>query len=281
KDSLAQLQEQPTQAQLASAEAQVASAQYQLSQLEAQPNAQAVASAQASLEQAQVGLTQAQEQLSGAAITAPVAGTITAVNVQPGDAVASGTPALVLVPDVPPVVEANVGEVDVASLAVGQPVHLSFNALPGRVISGTVTSIAPTATSVGGAVAYQVKIGFTPGRLPVRLGMTANVAIVIASADNALLVPSRAITADRQANKYYVTRQLPDGTQQRLEVRIGLHNDTQTQIVQGVSAGDKLVLPQVSGTTTSGTSTGSFRGLGGLNGGRPPGSGGSGGGGQP
>jgi HlyD family secretion protein len=271
--SLAQLQEQPTQAQLTAAEAQVASSQYQLSQLQAQPTAQTVASAKASFEQAQVALTQAQQQLAGATITTPAAGTVIAVNVQAGDAVSSGAAAIVLVPDVPPVVDANVDEADVASIAVGQTVHLSLNALPGRTITGTVTSIAPTSNSVNGAVAYQVQIGFTPGRLPVRLGMTANLNIVIASADNALLVPSQAITADRQARKYYVTRQLPDGTIQRLEVRIGLQNDSETQIVQGVNAGDKLVLPQITGstTTTSSTST-NFRGLGGFDGGgRPPG----------
>jgi HlyD family secretion protein len=271
--SLAQLQEQPTQAQLTAAEAQVASAQYQLSQLQAQPTAQAVASAKASFEQAQVALTQAQEQLAGATITTPVAGTVIAVNVQVGDAVSSGAAAIVLVPDVPPVVDADVDEADVASVAVGQDVHLTFEALPGRSITGTVTSIAPTSTSVNGAVAYQVQIGFTPGKLPVRLGMTANLNIVIASADNALLVPNQAITADRQAHKYYVTRQLPDGTIQRLEVRIGLQNDSETQIVQGVNAGDKLVLPQITGTTaTSSSSSTNFRGLGGFGGGgRPPG----------
>jgi HlyD family secretion protein len=279
--SLAQLQEQPTQAQLTSAEAQVASAQYQLSQLQAQPSAEAVASAEAAVKQAQLALTQAQEQLAGATITTPADSMVITVNIQQGDTVASGTPAIVLVPDIPPVVDANVDEVDVASLAVGQTVHLGFNALPGRTITGTVTAIAPTSTSVSGAVAYQVQIGFTPGRLPVRLGMTANVAIVIASADPALLVPSQAITVDRQANKYYVTSQLADGTVQRLEVRIGLHNDTETQIVQGVKAGDKLVLPQVPGTTTTTSSSSTnFRGLGGLGGGggRPAGSGGAGGG---
>jgi HlyD family secretion protein len=267
--SLSQLQEQPTQAQLTAAAAQVASTQYQLSQLQAQPTAQAVASAKASYEQAQVSLAQAQQQLAGATITTPIAGTVIAVNVQQGDTASSGTPAIVLVPDIPPVVDANVDEVDVSSLAVGQDVHLTFEAFPGRTITGTVTSIAPTSTSVNGAVAYQVEMGFTPGRLPVRLGMTTNVAIVIASANNALLVPNQAITADRQANKYYVTRQLPDGTVQRLEVRIGLQNDTETQIVQGVSAGDKLILPQVLGTTTGSSSSTStnFRGLGGFSGG--------------
>jgi HlyD family secretion protein len=274
--ALAQLEEQPTEAQLTSAEAQVASAQYQLSQLQAQPTAETVASAKASFEQAQVTLTQAQQQLTGATITTPVAGTIIAVNIQQGDAVSSGAAAMVLVPDVAPVVEADVDEADVARVAVGQDVHLSFEALSGRTITGTVTSIAPTSTSVNGAVAYQVQIGFTPGRLPVRLGMTTILNIVVASADNALLVPNQAVSADRQANKYYVTRLLPDGTIQRLEVRIGLQNDSETQIVQGVNAGDKLVLPQITGTTTTSSSSSSsssnFRGLGGLDGGgRPPG----------
>jgi HlyD family secretion protein len=276
KYSLQQLQEQPTQAQLTAAAAQVASAQYTLSQLQAQPTAQAVASAQASVEQAQVSQTQARDQLAGATIATPIDGTIITVNVQPGDTAASGSPAFVLVPDIAPLVDAVVDEADIARLAQGQTVHLTFEALPGRTITGTVTSIAPTSTSVNGAVGYQVQVSFTPGRLPVRLGMTSNLAIVIASANNALLVPNQAITADRQANKYYVTRQQPDGTTQRLEVRIGLQNGTETQIVQGVNAGDKLILPHnLTTTTTSSSTSTNFRGLGGFGGGgRPPGAGG-------
>jgi multidrug efflux pump subunit AcrA (membrane-fusion protein) len=75
--------------------------------------------------------------------------------------------------------------------------------------------------------------------------MTANVDIAVARAEDALLVPNRAITADREAGRYYVTRLLPDGTTQRLEVRIGLRDGSQTQVVEGLAEGDRVVLPEI------------------------------------
>jgi multidrug efflux pump subunit AcrA (membrane-fusion protein) len=75
--------------------------------------------------------------------------------------------------------------------------------------------------------------------------MTANVDIVSASAEDALLVPNRAIEADRAAGRYYVSRQAAGGAVERVEVRIGLRNESQTQIVAGLAEGDRVVLPEV------------------------------------
>ena len=81
--------------------------------------------------------------------------------------------------------------------------------------------------------------------LPIRLGMTADVDIVVAGAEGALLVPNRAIEADREAGLYYVTRQGSLGTTERLAVLIGLRDESQTQVVEGLEEGDVLVLPVV------------------------------------
>jgi HlyD family secretion protein len=141
----------------------------------------------------------------------------------------------------------------VAQLAEGQTAHLSFDALDDEGVAGTVIYIAPSSTNVGGAVAYAIEVSFSPGdastssgqALPVRLGMTADVDIVTDSAEDALLVPNRAIEADRKAGRYYVTRQRADGTTERLEVVIGLRDEANTQIVEGLEEGDRLVLPEV------------------------------------
>ena len=107
----------------------------------------------------------------------------------------------------------NVDEVDVAQLAEGQPAISPLTPSRVRRWPGTVTYIAPSSTNVGGAVAYAVEISFRARRrLPVRLGMTADVDIVVASAEDALLVPNQAIEADREAGRYYVTRQTARGT---------------------------------------------------------------------
>jgi multidrug efflux pump subunit AcrA (membrane-fusion protein) len=77
--------------------------------------------------------------------------------------------------------------------------------------------------------------------------MTADVDIVVARADEAMLVPNRAITADRAAGRYYVELARVDGTTERREVRIGIRNESQTQILEGLDEGVQVVLPEIPG----------------------------------
>ena len=243
--SLAALQDNPKDSDLAAAESQVAQAQASLNALLERPNAEDVAVQQAQVEEATLALAQAQSQLDDALIRAPFAGAILAVNVSEGEWASPGAPAIVLAATEPLILNANVDEVDVAQLAEGQTAHLSFDALDDEGVAGTVIYIAPSSTNVGGAVAYAIEVSFVPDALPVRLGMTADVDVVTDSAEDALLVPNRAIEADRKAGRYYVTRQRADGTTERLEVVIGLRDEANTQILEGLEEGDRLVLPEV------------------------------------
>ena len=258
--SLAQLKASPTASELAAAAAQVAQAQAQLAQLQAQPNADDVAVAQASVDQAQVSLQEAQSQLDNAVLKAPFDGSVVAVNVEQGEWGSPGSPALIVDNTTALFVEIQVDEVDVAQLTEGQTVHLRFSALGGQTVDGTLAHIAPSATTVGGAQAYNARIAFAAGVLPVRLGMTSEVSIVAARADDALLAPNRAITADREAGRYYVTIQHADGVTEKVEVHIGLRDGAQTQILEGVNVGDRLVLPQVQTSTEQNQGFGLFGG---------------------
>jgi HlyD family secretion protein len=256
---LAQLLDRPTANELAAAEAQVAQAEAQLAQLQERPKAEDVAVFEAQVEEAVVALAQAQSQLEDAVITAPFDGAILAVEVREGEWATPGAPAFVMAATEPLILEVNVDEVDVAQLDEGQTAHLTFDALKDEELAGTVTYIAPASTNVGGAVAYPVEVSFSPGDLPVRLGMTADVDIVVASAGDALLVPNQAIESDRAAGLYYVIIPRTDGlreaaegdTTERVEVIIGLRDGSQTQIVEGLSEGDVVVLPQVPEQTES------------------------------
>jgi HlyD family secretion protein len=263
---LALLQDRPTVSELASARAQVAQAEAQVAQLEARPSDVDIAVSEAAVEETRIALAQAQSQLNDALLTAPFAGTVLAVNVSAGEFVSPGAPAIML-GATEMILDVNIDEIDVAQLAEGQAAHLSFDALKDEVFSGSLTHIAPSSTNVGGAVAYAVEISLDPEGRPVRLGMTADVDIVTDSAEGALLVPNRAIEADREAGRYYVIRQLADGTIQRLEVRIGLRDQTHTQILEGVEEGDQLVLPELPNQTESDTFMGPGSGGGMFSGG--------------
>jgi HlyD family secretion protein len=241
---LAALQERPTAGELASAAAQVAQAEATLAQLQGRPNPEDVAVLEAQVEESTLALARTTSQLEDAVITAPFGGTILAVQVREGEWANPGAPAIVLATD-SLILEVNVDEVDVAALAEGQAAYLRLSALKDAKVGGTVSFVAPSSTNVGGAVAYAVEISFEPGEYPVRLGMTADVDIVAGSATDALLVPNRAIEVDREEGRYYVTRQKALGATERLEVRIGMRDQVNTQILEGVEEGDKLVLPVV------------------------------------
>ena len=260
--SLAALQERPTTAELASNQAQVAQARSSLAALQERPRAEDVAVLEAQVEESAVALAQAQDQLQDALLVAPFDGTVLTVSARRGEWATPGAPAFELAATRHLILEMYVDEVDVALLAEGQAAYLSLDAIEGQQLLGTVTYIAPSSTSVGGAVAYLVEVAFDPGELPVRLGMTADVDIVVARAEDALLVPNRAVEADRAAGRYYVTRQRPAGATQRLEVRIGLRDGDQTQILEGVEEGDVLVLPILPEQTSDAGSPMPFGGAG-------------------
>jgi len=132
-------------------------------------------------------------------------------------------------------------EVDVAMVAEGQEVRLEFDALPDEVVVGLVTKVAPSATQTNGGVAYIVTVAFEPGDLPIRLGMTAKVDIVVQRIEDAVLVPNRAVEADREANRYYVTAKTLSGSE-RIEIKIGLRDDNFTQVTEGLEPGDTVLL---------------------------------------
>ena len=243
------LMDPPTEADLAMARSQVAQAEAQLAQLRDRPKAEDVAVAQAQFDEAVLGLTLAQETLQDAALTAPFAGTVLTVLVSAGEWASPGMPAAVVADTEHLILDATVDEIDMAELSVGQAARLSFEALPKQEIAGTVALVAPSSTNTGGAVGYHVEIHFVPGDLPVRIGMTTNVDIVTREASDALMVPNRAIDADRSARRYYVTRLDASGGEERVEVQVGLRGDDHTQILSGLSEGDVLTLPEISGAS--------------------------------
>jgi HlyD family secretion protein len=247
---LAQLLERPIDSELSAAEAQISQAEAQLAQLLERPRVEDVAVFRGQVEEAALALDQARAQVDETQVAAPFAGTVLEVLVAEGEWATPGAPAIVMAATDALILEVNVDEVDVAKLADGQAANLSFDALNGQqaeAVSGRIARIAPASSNVNGAVAYGVEIGFQPGELPIRLGMTADVDIVVARADGALLVPNRAITADRAAGRYFVELWSDDGTTERLEVRVGIRNESQTQILEGLDEGDQVAMPEVPG----------------------------------
>jgi HlyD family secretion protein len=258
----------------------VVSAQASLSKAQ-NPNTPAdVLAAQASVEQARAGLASAQNDISSAVISAPFDGVVSAVAVNAGET-AGNTSTITLVNPNRIRVNVQVDEADIAQIQVAQSANLTFDALSGRRFTGTVASVAPTGTTTQGVVGYQVTIELPEGR-GVRPGMTGTAQIVTDQRTDVLMVPNRALTratatgpgqpagaartgtaggtqrAAAQSPASGETAQQPgragqvsvlaaDGTQQTRAIRVGLANDSNTEVISGLEEGDTVVLP----TTTA------------------------------
>jgi HlyD family secretion protein len=236
--NLAALTEDKT-VQIAAARAQLAQAKASFAKLIDGASEEQIAIAKAQVEQALISLQDAQDNLAEATLVAPFAGTVTNVYVSVGE-LASGL-AVELVNMNSLQVVLNVDEIDVGTIEVGQPTIVTLETWPDLELPGEVASIAPTSQNIGGIVSYQVRLSLATGDLPVLVGMTATADLITAQRENVLLVPNRAIIADREAGKYYVNRVTGDKTT-KIEVTIGLRDSTYTEITSGLQESNQVYI---------------------------------------
>jgi macrolide-specific efflux system membrane fusion protein len=168
-------------------------------------------------------------------------------------------------------VVANFAESDASKIAVGQPATVTLSALTDTEVSGVVTAVSPTSSVVSNVVTYPVTVVLTDPPPTVKQGMTAQVAVIVQTATNALQLPSAAITTTGSVSTVKVLD--ADGTQKTTPVTLGLVGTTYTEISSGLSEGQKVVEPTASVSASSGSSP--------VSGGFPGGGGGGFGGGAP
>jgi RND family efflux transporter MFP subunit len=229
-------------------------------------NDTAVRQAQASVDKDQIAVEQAQRNIDKTKILAPFNGVVSTVNFGVGDTVGTGV-AVIVIDDTKLQVKPNVAEVDVAKIALGQTVQMSFDALSGNTYPGKVIAIAPQATVTQGVVNFPVTIAIDNSNGDVKPGMTANATIQIERRDNVLMIPTRAVRT--QGNQKTVTV-LYKGQSIALPVSTGLSNESSIELTGGeLREGDVLLINQTTTTTGGGGGGGiGIPGMGAMFGGR-------------
>jgi HlyD family secretion protein len=224
----------PTEAELALAEARLADAQRQWERLKDGPNPDDIAAAEARVAAVQAALNQKR-------ITAPFDGVITQVYSIPGDQVNPGTVAFRLDDLSRLLVDILVSEVDINQVQVGQPVEISFDAIPSRKYQGIVTEVASVGQAQQGSVNFPVTVELTDVDELVKPGMTAAANVQVQELLDVLLVPNRAVrAADGGKREVYVIR---DNQPVAVLITLGQASDTNSQVLEGdIQAGDLIVL---------------------------------------
>lgn len=168
-------------ADVAYTKARVAEAERQLENLQDGPDPDALELAQARIDNAEVQLAAARAALSDLELRSPFAGVVTRLYLRSSEWLAPGQPILLLADLAQLYVETtDLNEIDVARVQIGDSVIVTFDALPDRVVEGSVTRIADKATE-GSGVNYMVVIELNEITENLRWDMTAFVDIEVGS----------------------------------------------------------------------------------------------------
>lgn len=212
------------------------------------------------LAQARHKLADAREDLEEYRIRAPFDGVVTGLAVAAGDSVSrSDTVASVISREMYARVSLN--EIDAVGVTEGDTVTLSFTALDGTVVEGTVSKMDTIGTVSQDVVSYDAEISFNSASLPkLKPGMSVDVSIVTEEKTGVLSVPIAAVGSGPGGNPYVMVPS-DDGGFQRARVETGVSTDTAIEIVSGLSEGQEIVLNvgSVEAATVTGSGTGTNR----------------------
>jgi macrolide-specific efflux system membrane fusion protein len=253
--AIAQLDTTTAAAQLKAAQSGLTSAQAALKDAQdanklragTVPDAQVDAD-QAAIDTANAQIQVANDLISASTITAPIDGTITRLNLNVGDRVAPGVPngptagPQVELSDLSGLnVDAQASETDVVQVKNGQAATVTFDALDGVSIAGHVCSVAGVGTLIQDVVNYDVTVCLDGTNAALKPGLSATATVKLAHADNVLLLPNAAIQII--GGDHTVNVVLGDNRTVSAVVQIGQTNDTTTEIVSGLTEGQKVTLP--------------------------------------
>jgi HlyD family secretion protein len=186
----------------------------------------------------------AQQALQQATIVSPVTGTVTAVNLSAGDTVtsASSTATIVITGDGTYEGVTMVKVTDLPSLKVGQAAAMTPDGT-GRTLSGQVVGIGLVSTSGTTGTTYPVTVALAGDTHDLRNGAVGTVAITTAQAATALAAPSTAVHAN---NGRYTVTVLDAGKAKNINVEIGAIGAAWTEIKSGLTAGQTVVVADLS-----------------------------------
>jgi HlyD family secretion protein len=218
---------------LALAEAQLGDARRAYERVKNGPDPADVAAAEARV-------AAAQSTLNMARIIAPFSGTVTQAEPSTGDQVSPGAVAFRVDDLSHLLVDVQVSEVDINSVALGQTVTLTFDAILGKDYHGEVVEVGQAGETLQGVVNFTVTVELTDADEMVKSGMTAGVSIVVKEMKDVVLVPNRAVRlVDGERVVYVLKENMPV----KLKVRLGQSSDTMSVVVGGdLKEGDQVIL---------------------------------------
>ncbi len=182
----------------------------------------------------------AQSTLNMAHIIAPFDGTITQAEPSVGDQVSTGSIAFRMDDLSHLLVDLQVSEVDINTVAIGQSATLTFDAILGKEYHGKVVEVGQAGDTVQGVVSFTVTVELTDADELVKPGMTAAVNVVIEEQNDVVLIPNRAVRLVDGERAVYL---LVDGQPVQVKIKLGSTSGIDSVLVGGdIKEGDLIIL---------------------------------------
>jgi RND family efflux transporter MFP subunit len=220
-------------------ESALASAQSQLTLAQAPATSQSLDAQQAQVASAQASVDAAKAVLAQTVISAPISGTVTVNNMEPGQIATAGQTQISMISDSAFQFQTYVSEADLANIKVGDSAEVELDAYQDQPpLSAQVIEINPAATIQNGVSSYEIKLQFDENDPRISSGETGSVKIITQSLTNVMSVPTSAIIMNN--GQYFVIAKTPSGTQE-VPVQIGIQSaGGYTQIVSGLTSDEEV-----------------------------------------
>jgi RND family efflux transporter MFP subunit len=178
-------------------------------------------------------------QIENTKIISPISGIVFQKFVNAGEMVNPGVPLVTVYNPSTLNVEVNVDEADVGKIKIGQRASIVLDAYPGEVVYGVVSYIASASQDVKEkGVTFIVRITVGKSGVVLRLGMTADVDVFVATHDNVVKVLLDAVQ-EKEGKKYVYT--VENGKAKRKEIKLGLENDEEAEVIEGLKEGEEII----------------------------------------
>jgi HlyD family secretion protein len=204
----------------------------------------------AEVARAQAALERAENDLRNSTIVSPMNGLVLSRDVEVGDAVSSilvlGSQATLVMTlgDVSSVyVLGKVDEADIGKVYMGQPARIVVESFKDKKFLGQVTKISPLGVVKDNVTTFEVRVSIQNPGGELKANMSANAEVILEERKGVLLAPEAAVIYDKERKP---SIEIPDPREKsgkrKLAVKLGISNGVKAEVVEGLKAGDKVVL---------------------------------------